>query len=143
MVEPSLGMPPPPKKHQFFNKQPAMPDMSNFTSDIRNLSRRLRLLEESFTNMRRSSRVIEQNIQTKHKNFSSEIKTINSDISEIRNDILEIKDKILLLFQELKSSAKLDQLKVLEKYINLWNPVKFVTQNEVETMIKDLINKNK
>ena len=144
MVETSLGMPPPPKKHhQIFGKQPQMADLSNVTNDISNVSRRLRLLEESFTNMRRTLQVTEENMLQKNKNFATEIKTINSEISELRNEIADVKDKIMMLLQELKTAAKRDEVKVLERYINLWNPVKFVTQNEVEAMVKDMISKNK
>ena len=43
----------------------------------------------------------------------------------------------------MKTSAKRDEVKVHEKYINLWNPVKFVTQNEVESIVKEILGKNK
>ena len=142
MVETSLGIPPPPRKH-LFAKQQQMPDLSTITADVNTVSRRLRLLEESFTNMRRALQVTEQNMLEKHKNFAAEIKTINSEISDIRNEIADVKDKILMLIQELKTSAKRDEVKVLEKYINLWNPVKFVTQNEVEAIVRDMMEKNK
>jgi len=66
MVETSLGMPPPPKKHMFAARQ-QMPDLSNINSDLNNVSRRLRLLEESFTNMRRSLQVTEENMLQKNK----------------------------------------------------------------------------
>lgn len=145
MAESSMGIPPPPKKHHgiFGKQQPKMPDFSAVTSDINNVSRRLRLLEESFTNMRRTLQVTEQNMLHKHKNFSTEVKTINSEITDLRNEISEVKEKMLMLMQELKTAAKRDEIKVLEKYINLWNPVKFVTQNEVEEIVKYMINKNK
>ena len=143
MVETSLGMPPPPKKHHMFAKQQQMQDISGITADINNVSRRLRLLEESFTNMRRTLQVTEENMLQKNKTFASEIKTINSEITEIRNEIADVKDKIVMLIQELRTAAKRDEVKVLEKYINLWNPVKFVTQNEVEAMVKDMLQKNK
>ncbi len=145
MVETSLGIPPPPKKHHslFGKQQTKMPDFSAVTSDINNVSRRLRLLEESFTNMRRTLQVTEQNMLQKHKNFATEVKTINSEITDLRNEISDVKEKILILVQELKTTAKRDEIKILEKYINLWNPVKFVTQNEVEAIVKDMIVKNK
>ena len=62
--------------------------------------------------------------------------------SHIR-DWYEIKDKILELVKELKTNAKRDEVKVLEKYINYWNPAKFVTQNEVEAIVKEIIKKIK
>ena len=120
-----------------------MPDMSSFTNDISNLSRRLKILEESFTNLRRALQVTEQNMLDKNKLFTTEIRTITSDISDIKKESAEIKEKILDIVKELQTSAKREEVKVLEKYINLWNPVKFVTQNEVEQIIKELMEKEK
>jgi len=38
--------------------------------------------------------------------------------------------------QEIKETAKLEDVKVLENYVNLWNPIQFVTRQEVEKLIK-------
>jgi len=123
-------------------KTQQQPDLNAFSEDISNLSRRLRLLEESVTNLRRSSQVIEQNMLSKNKTYNTEIKTINSDISEIKREIAEVKEKMLDMLKEVRECARRDELKVLEKYINFWNPVKFVTQNEVEIIVNDIIKKN-
>ena len=117
------------------------PDFNGLTEDIGNLGRRLRILEESTTNIRRELQVTEQNMLGKHKLFSTEIKTFSSDIRDIKVDISEIREKILDLVAELKEAAKRDDVKVLEKYINFWNPVKFVTHNEVEALVKEILKK--
>ena len=138
--------PPPPKRHEGILKfghqqQPEAPDFSGMTTDINTLSRRLRLLEEGFTNLRRFFQVTEENIIAKNRHNSAEIKTIASDISEIRKEMQELRDKMLLIIRELQTTARKDEVKVLEKYINLWNPVKFVTQNEVEQIINEVLEK--
>ena len=146
-MEPQATLPPPPpKKHEGILKfghspQPEAPDFSGMTTDINTLSRRLRLLEEGFTNLRRFFQVTEENIIAKNKHYSAEIKTIASDISEIRKEMQELRDKMLLIIRELQTTARKDEVKVLEKYINLWNPVKFVTQNEVEQIINEVLEK--
>jgi len=66
---------------------------------------------------------------------------MTSDINEIRKEIHEIKDKLILLIKELQSVARKEEVKVLEKYINLWSPIKFVTQNEVEQIINEILEK--
>ena len=139
-------LPPPPKKHEGILKfghqqQQEAPDMGGMTTDINTLSRRLRLLEEGFTNLRRFFQVTEENMITKNKHFSAYVKTISSDIMEIRKEIQEIKDKLLLVIRELQTVARKEEVKVLEKYINLWNPIKFVTQNEVEQIINEVLDK--
>ena len=81
-------------------------------------------------------------MMSKNKLFSAEIKTINSDIMEIKKEVHETKDKLILVIRELQTVARREDVKVLEKYINLWNPIKFVSQNEVEQIINEILEKN-
>ncbi len=135
---------PPEKQPGFFHKaaQP-QPDLKAFSEDIGNISRRLRMLEEGFTNLRRTLQVTEHNMLEKNKLFSTDIRTLTSDISEMRKEIDEIKDKIIDIVGELEETAKREEVKVLEKYINFWNPVKFVTQNEVEEIVREILKQEK
>src|SRR3989338_3481224 len=138
--------PPPPKRHEGILKfghqqQPEAPDFSGMTTDINTLSRRLRLLEEGFTNLRRFFQVTEENIIAKNKHYSAEIKTLASDIIEMRKEIQELREKFSLVVRELQTVARKEDVRVLEKYINLWNPIKFVTQNEVEQIISEVLEK--
>lgn len=139
-------MPEPPKKGILsfgHSQQQPLQDVSGMTTDINTLSRRLRLLEEGFTNLRRFFQVTEENTIARNKHYSAEIKTITSDITEVRKEIQELRDKMLLVIKELQSAARKEEVKVLERYINLWNPVKFVSQNEVEQIINEVIEKRK
>lgn len=143
--EPDLP-PPPPRKHEGllnFGHAPQQeaPDFSGMTTDMNTLGRRLRLLEEGFTNLRRFFQVMEENIISKNKHYSAEIKTLASDISEIRKEIQELKDKLILVIRELQSVARKEEVKVLEKYISMWNPIKFVSQNEIEQIINEVLDK--
>ena len=140
-----IDIPPPPRQHKglFGSQKPVQPDTGSFSEDIGNLSRRLRILGESFTNLRRVLQVTEQNMLDKNRMFTTEIRTIASDIGDMKKEINDIKEKVLELVKELQTSAKREEVKVLEKYINLWNPVKFVTQNEVEQIVKEMLEREK
>ncbi len=117
--------------------------MSGVTADINTISRRLKLLEEGFTNLRKFFQVTEENILAKNKHYSAEIKTLTSDINEIRKEMQELKDKMFLIIKELQTTARKEEVRILEKYINLWNPIKFVTQNEVEQIIGEVLERKK
>lgn len=141
-----MGMPPPPKKDtlggMFKHKAPEpSPDFGEVKDSLNTLERRLRVLEESFTNMRRSLQVTEQNILNKNKGFSSDIRTLTSEFDDLRKEIADIKEKIVLIIKDMEDSAKINDVKVLEKYINMWNPIKFVTQKEVEQIIDEKLKK--
>ena len=138
-------IPPPIKENvggMFKHKeQPAAPNFNDVKGDISSLERRLRSLEEGFTNMRRTIQVAEHNMVSKNKIFTTEIRTLTSEIDEVKKEIADIKEKVLIILKDLESAAKITEVKVLEKYINLWNPIKFVTQNEVERIIDEKLKK--
>src|SRR3989338_1733028 len=134
----------PQQKPGLFHKNiPQQPDFGAVQEDISNVSRRLRTLEEGIINLRRDLQVTDQNMLGKNKVLATEIRTITSDISDMKSDINDVKEKILEIVNDLEEAAKKEEVKVLEKYINFWNPVKFVTQNEVESIVKDILKKEK
>ena len=140
-------LPPAPKKHEGFINFGRAPketiDFNGITSDVKTLSRRLRLMEQGVTNLRRFFQVTEENIIAKNKHFSAEIKTLSSDIIEIRKEMQDLKDKLIMVIRELQTFSRKEEVKVLEKYINLWNPIRFVSQNEVEQIINEILEKKK
>ena len=139
-------LPPPPKKQGilgFGKQQVQAPEFGDVNEDMNTLSRRLRLLEEGFANLRRFFQITEENIIAKNKHYSAEIKTITSDIMEVRKELQELRDKLGLVIRELQTVARREEVKVLEKYINLWNPIRFVTHNEVESIISEVLDKKK
>lgn len=137
-------LPPPPKKQGilgFGKQQVPAPEFGDVNEDMNTLSRRLRLLEEGFANLRRFFQITEENIIAKNKHYSAEIKTMTSDIMEVRKEMQELRDKLGLVIRELQTVARREEVKVLEKYINLWNPIRFVTHNEVESIINEVLDK--
>ncbi|MBW2983882.1 hypothetical protein KY361_02105 [Candidatus Woesearchaeota archaeon] len=109
------------------------------SEDIAELTRRIRTMEERYNTLQTKTQLIEQNMLSYHKQAIGETKTINTDFRDIKREIEDIKDKILTLIKELQLSAKKDEVKVLERYINLWEPVNFVTRKEVEEMLEEAL----
>ena len=120
-----------------------MPPANNFNvnEDVSGINRRVKVLEERYTNLRGKFQLIEQNILHKNKTFFTEIKTLNLEITEVKKEINEVKDKILVLIKELESFARRESVDILKKYIDLWNPINFVTKNEIEVIVREVIDK--
>ena len=64
---------------------------------------------------------------------------LNDDMTEIRGTLGKIEDKVLLIIKELKLCAKKDEVQLLKKYVNLWEPINFVTRKEVEHIIESVL----
>ena len=94
--------------------------------DLNSLDRRLKMMEERHTNLRSKLKVTEQNMLQKNKTFFGEIKALNVEMTEVKKEINEIKDKMIALIKELESFAKKENVDILKKYIDLWNPINFM-----------------
>jgi len=138
------GMPPSmtPDKGGMFKHQAGI-DVSPIYNELNSLSARLRIAEERYTNLRKKSQLVEQNMLTGHKNTNLEVKSINAELNEIKREISDVKNKISLMINEFQTFAKKDELKVVEKYVNLWEPMKYVTQNEVENIVRKIMEEEK
>ena len=104
-----------------------------------NIDRRLRVLEERFSNIRKRSQISEQNVLKTGKDLSKEIKSSLQEIKDVRMDIHDIKEKFKILVSELRNYATKEEFKVLEKYVNMWEPITFVSKNEVDKLIQEAV----
>ena len=102
--------------------------------------RRLRVLEERYATLHRKVQVNEQNSLLKHKKMESDIKRLSTEMKEIRDNFSEVRDSIRMLVKELQSAAKREEVEILKRYINLWEPLHFVTRNEVSKIIDEMLD---
>jgi len=144
------NIPEPPKKHKGVlsfggheKEDKAATDFSGMANDLNSLGRRVRLIEEGSANVRNMLQITEENMISKNRTFNTEIKALTSDINETRKEVHELKDKILLIISELQTSAKKEDVRILEKYINMWNPVRFVTKGELDYVVQEEMEKFK
>ena len=118
---------------------PSQP-MIDISSIVNSVNRRVRVLEERNSNIQRKTEVIEDNMINKNKGISENIKKINSDITQLKKEFEEVKDSIKLLVRELQSMAKKEDVDVIQKYIDLWNPTNFVTNRELDKAVERIIS---
>ena|SRR3989338_3421155 len=124
-----------------FSKSQPAPTEQFAQPDLGSFERRIRTLEESVTHLRRIVQVTEENILIKSRHTSTDIKAHSSDINELRRELHQLQEKMLLVLKEMQSLARQEDVKVLERYISLWSPVRFVTQSEVEGIVDEILIK--
>lgn len=131
-----------PKHSSLFGKHeheaPSM-SVSDLSNQINNISRRLRILEERYTNLKKDAQLTEQSLIKTTKEINRELKTNNSEMVDFRSEFLDLKDKVRLIVKELKACAKTEDVQTLQKYIDLWEPINFVTRNELNKNIKEIV----
>jgi len=102
---------------------------------------RLRMLEERYSNVQAELRVTEENMIHRNRKVKEEVKTFTSEINELKKEIGEIKEKVLEILHEIEKAAKKADFEVLRKYVEMWEPMNFVTHNEVQEIIDEKLRK--
>jgi hypothetical protein len=100
------------------------------------LTNRLRVLESKQSLLGERLLVVNQNMIEEYKKLLRRIKSLDVEIKDLKNDLRNVKNILKHLTEEAKTFAKKDSLKVLEKYINMWNPLNFVSETDVKNIVK-------
>lgn len=113
-----------------------IPEMSNESAgQINEIARAVKLMEDKYSNLRRKVQISDENYLSQQKKVSDEIRVMQSDVLEIKRAVEDIREKMRLIVKELRSTAKEEDVKVVQKYLDLWEPVQFVTRPEARKMI--------
>ena len=105
---------------------------SEFSNKLRNLESKNNLLAENLL-------AVSQNTVEEYKRLNKEIELINKDVKFLKDDLFNLKQMVKNFLTEIDFFAKKTDIKILEKYINLWNPIDFVREEEVERIIEEKI----
>ena len=105
--------------------------------DVRLLSARLHLAEERYVDLRKKLQFIEQNMLSFQKKMHKELKILNDELAEIKRVQHEVESKIILLIKEIQLLASKEDVDVIQKYLQYWDPVRFATVEQVEKMLDE------
>ncbi len=103
---------------------------------VNELNTRIRILEGKYNLTRERMLVINQNMLDHYKKITADMKSIQEDITEMKDSMNLLKDTLKSIVKELKLLARKEELKILEKYINMWNPLNVITKEEVDELIE-------
>tara|TARA_Y100000310_G_scaffold254288_1_gene261352 strand:- start:113 stop:481 length:369 start_codon:yes stop_codon:yes gene_type:complete len=103
---------------------------------MEDLDFRMRLLEDRYSKVRDRLILMNQNMIDEFKLFNDSFETLTEEMRLMRKDLDEVKEVTRNLLRTSKQFADKKKVKVLEKYINLWNPLNFVTEKEVQKLIE-------
>ena len=71
------------------------------------------------------------------KEVTNDIKMISEDLVEVKREMKDIKDKLILIKAELGNLASKNELKIMERYIDMWQPMNFITRNELNKLLEE------
>lgn len=118
---------------------PSAAPASSLAQSIGEIERRLRALEEKYSNLERRSQVTEENMLSGNRKMKTEIKMGSEELSDLKAQVADVNERIRAVVRELQGFAKAEDLDVIRKYLNLIEPLGFVTQNEVDRIVRQAV----
>lgn len=148
-----MDLPPPPNPDQippmdnsnsfnsiFSSAKTQMPGIgSDAVGQINSIGRRVRMMEEAVMNLRRKLEIQEEDQLKADKRQGNDIQTLFGEVDEMKHQIKSFKDDMVKIIKELQNTAKKEELTAIKKYIEIWQPINFVTQKEVQSIVDHAI----
>jgi len=113
-------------------------DMSALWADF---GTKLRDIEERNSMIKDRLLLLSQSFLRQEERLSKEIAMMRDEMKEIRMDLDRSNENIQHIIRENSEFARRDELKVIEKYLKLWEPLKFIKEDDVKKMINDKLKK--
>lgn len=140
MAEQTTTGPPAPKKPPFSKPPAPAPDLGGQQEKLNAMAARIRVSEERYSELRKKMLFVEQNMLSNHKRAMEEIKGLHDDITGMKRAIQAIEDRIITIVKELRLTARKEDIDVVKRYVELWDPTRFVTREHVEKLIDKKLN---
>ncbi len=119
-------------------KPPVNPDQGTF--DNAKLYVWIKALEGKVNNLLREVEVLKNDVVRKQNQLRKDSKIMSDDLLEFRHQQQQIGQKMDLIIQELKKTAGLEEVQTIKKYLEFWNPLNFVTQQDLDRVLDAKLN---
>jgi methyl-accepting chemotaxis protein len=117
--------------------------MAEIVNRINEDRRRIRLIEQSIDRVESSINALESSLLSQLSDLKVTIERMKKNLSEATNKVSSMETEMLRLSKVVGKSATKIELKQLESFIDLVNPVtsKFVTKDELERALEDKLER--
>ncbi len=149
MVEPSLfpERPPQPPPSGFRPQSSASgalpPGTARIEERVNEVASRLAVLEERLANMRKKAQLTAQTLIGYEKDSHEDLRALTERLTELARKVEEAHEKINAMSGELSNVVKKHEFSVLERYLDLWEPLSFVTREEAKLLLKAAMEEKK
>lgn len=127
-----------PKQNKGQNEQ-----FLSLSRQVSDLLSRLRLLEERYANLRREQQTTSQNMIEHHQSLSKQQRRLNDRCTDVKRSLTDMQEQIGNMQGELGDAAKAHELMVVQRYLDFWEPMNFLTVNDAKKIIREALEKNR
>jgi hypothetical protein len=122
-------------------KEVSKPAADPLQHGVATLSRRLRVLEERYTILRRKGQLSDESLIRAEDELRKELQRLSSEVQELHRTLVDLDDKMDRFLEEAKQAAPREEVLILRKYVEMWDPLRYLTREEAERLLADNLKK--
>jgi hypothetical protein len=122
-------------------QQKKTPELNAVIGNLAEVAANVRVLEDRYANLRKKMQLTEQSLLDMQKNLYKDKKLLTDELTEAKMKLQDLIDDLASMKGELKDTVKQNDLKVLDRYLDMWEPLQFVSRKEVEALLNSLEEK--
>ena len=100
----------------------------------------VKALETKVNSLLREVDVIKDDFSFKLRSLEKKNNINGMDALELRRLQENLQQRTDMVIKELKQTAGQDEVAVLKKYLEYWNPMRFVTQDDLDRVLREAEN---
>ena len=120
-----------------------MAEANQIAALLSDFASRVKALEERYNILRERVLVLTSTHVDQERSLREDLMLLESDAKNVRDTIEDIKEKTDHIVSELANFVRREELRSVEKYIKLWEPLKYVTKEEVKSIVEKELLKEK
>ena len=133
--------PPAPRGLSFGQKKPSQADVieKQVGTQIADIAGRVKIVEERIDTLRTHVGLIDNSLIEKHKTTVAKLNNLRDSMRSLRSDLDEVKDFSERIAKRMEALASKEQVKVLERYIDMWQPLKYIKNSELKAAMLPIL----
>ena len=110
--------------------------LTDFATKLKDIEEKLNLLKERLL-------LVNRTFLKERERFDSEIFALKESVRLVKDDLEKIREGLEHIIKESAGFARREELNLLQRYMRLWEPLKFVKEEEVKSMIDETLKKGR
>lgn len=106
--------------------------LSDFSTRMNDLEEQNRIIKERLV-------VISQTLLKQNDKLNKEISALKEGMQELRDEIDRLKEAMEHIVSESAEFARREEIKVLERYVKMFEPLKFATEDDVKRIVAKML----
>ena len=108
------------------------------TPEVTSIATRLKLAEERYSNLLKRNQLNESTLLDTERELRADLNAITEKTVELRRQVADINTKVDAILGEVSSVVQKHEFSVVERYLDLWQPMQWVTREEAKRIAQEV-----